>query len=533
MRLALIFPPSMPPTSPPCGIAYLKAYVGSCKSFDLNLHYHELAVKMLKEEKLPVEADIRGYVLEPDQLMEAVHVLKGKRKTFYNQNEYNRNISIIGTYFSKIDSYIREECMRYLFEDSASDEALQFFDELLSPITDYHPDLVGFSHFIFSQREFILGLAKFLKTEDIPIIVGGASIAHNPESYLSEVGAKKIDLSEIFDAAFYGEGELPLTDYLEGKKLENIPNIVYKKNKIIKNEESGLADLDELPIPDFSDFFLKEYYAPETILPVLTSKGCYWMRCTFCTHYKSYYKYRTRSIEKVISDLKELQKRYKANYFLLADEMIHPKRFDDLSHSILQEGLNIRYYSEVKPTRHFTAELLKKMHDSGVRALLWGVESGTQRILDLIDKGTHVADVEKVLKESHEAGIWNLIFLIVGYPTQTEEEAENDLAFLKRNKSCIGALGKSLFQLVVGSRIYEHPENFGIKNVEKDQDPFSDVCSYEVTEGLSKKEAKIFYEKHRSEYMRFYRMSPYFGRLRDHMLLFADHTSKNPLQVDR
>jgi hypothetical protein len=44
----------MPPTSPPCGIAYLKAYVGSCKSFDLNLHYHELAVKMLKEEKLVV-----------------------------------------------------------------------------------------------------------------------------------------------------------------------------------------------------------------------------------------------------------------------------------------------------------------------------------------------------------------------------------------------------------------------------------------------------------------------------------------------
>lgn len=529
MRLALVFPPSMPPTAPPCGIAYLKAFLKCGDLFDLNLAYHDAAAHMVNKGKLPVEADMAGYVLEPAHLKRAVHFLKNG-KEFFNPEEYNVNVSIFLNYMKKVDSYLTEQSMRYVFEDVIDDEALDFFEYLLSPVKKYHPDVVGFSQMILPQREFMWGLAKMLKKEDIPLIVGGASLSYNPEAYLSEVGAQKIDLSQFFDVIFYGEGELPLRAYIEGENLEKIPNIVYKENTMIKNKECGLQDIDVLPPPDFDDFPLREYYSPEIILPVLTSKGCYWMRCTFCVHHRSYYRYRVRSTEKVIQDLKELQKRYNAFYFNFTDEMIHPRRFDQLCESILQEKLNIRLYADAKPTKDFTPQLLRKMYTAGVRAVLWGVESGVQRVLDIIDKGTNVPDIETVLQTSHEAGIWNMIFVIMGYPTMTEDEIKKDITFLTRNEPYISTLARSLFQLEVGSRIHENPEKFCITTIEHNPDPFSAICRYEVSEGLLNREAERIYRRHRKTIMSISRISPYFGRLRDHMLLFADHLSLNPLR---
>ncbi len=533
MRVALIYPPSMPPTSPPCGISYLKGFLHSGKAFDLNLAYHETAVHMLNKGVLPVEAEINGYVLEPEHLKKAVNFFKGT-ENFYDQEEYNRNIQIFLNYFGKINTYVREECMKYLFADAADDEALTLLDQLLSPVTRYHPDLVGFSQMILQQREFILGLAKMLKAEGYAIVVGGASLSQHPECYVSSVGVKtKVDLSGMFDAAFYGEGELPLKAYTEGEPLEKIPNVVYKRkkgNKIVKNEETGLEDLDKLPVPDFEDFPLKDYYVPEVVLPLLTSRGCYWMRCTFCIHHSSYYSYRIRSVEKVVSDVRELQKIHQAHYFVFADEMIHPKRFDQLSSEILKEGLEIRYYTEVKPTREFTEDLLRKMYDSGVRALLWGVESGTQRVLDVIDKGTTVPDIEHVLKDSCTAGIWNMIFMIIGYPTQTEEEVKNDIVFLQRNQPYISTFTKSMFQLESGSIIYENPEKFDIAEIERNPDPFSTVCRYKVSKGLSNREALLVYRNNTEKLVNLSKISPHFGKLRDHMVLVADHMSGNPLK---
>ena len=100
MRLALIFPPSMPPTSPPCGIAYLKAFLGEGDLFDLNLLYHTTVLTMLKAGVLPVEADVSGYVLEPEHLEEAVAFLKGKE--FFDADEYNTKVSIFLNYMKRL-----------------------------------------------------------------------------------------------------------------------------------------------------------------------------------------------------------------------------------------------------------------------------------------------------------------------------------------------------------------------------------------------------------------------------------------------
>lgn len=525
MRLALIFPPSMPPTSPPCGIAYLKAFLQSGKSFDLNLSYHDIAARMLCRGELPLDT-IMGERAEPESLKEAVLFLK-RGKDFYDKEAYNKHIGIFFDYFNELYSYIQNESIRYC-EGSADDAVITLFEKVLSPVEQYHPDIVGFSQMILPQREVVLALADYLKSEDMTVVLGGASLWYNPEEYLSQKCGT--DLSQVFDAVFYGEGELPLKAYVEGEDPEKIPNIVYKTNHIIKNEERGFPNLDDLPCPDFSDFPLDEYYSPEIVLPLLTSRGCYWGRCTFCTHYSSYYAYRTRSVEKVISDVKELQKRYGASYFLLADEMIHPHRFNSISEALITEGLTIRYYTEAKPTREFTGNLLKKMYNSGVRALLWGVESGTQRVLDLMDKGTTVQGIEQVLQDSHAAGIWNMVFMIVEYPTQTTKEVENDITFLQKNAPHISTATGSLFTLEAGSRMYENPERFGIQKVDP-PGKVNPVCRYTLFQEIP--DADFLFKKYSVEFVVLSKVSWYFGKMRDHLLLFADNMSEHPLNVQQ
>ncbi|MBU6998439.1 MAG: radical SAM protein [Theionarchaea archaeon] len=518
MRLALVFPPSMPPTSPPCGIAYLKAYLGTGKAFDLNLDYHSILIDKAQKGELPPVV----YCESPEDVREAARFLKDS-DAFFDIEEYNRYMATFYDFFNNVYPPLQRACMKYL-EGSAGSWMMSFLDELTSPIKRYHPDVVGLSQMVFPQREICMALASYLKHEEYHVILGGASLWHNPEKYLS---CKKCDVSEVFDAVFYGEGELALRAYLDEEDLGKIPGIVYKKGAVIRNEKKNLVDLDGIPCPDYSDFLLEQYYTPEIVLPVLTSRGCYWKRCTFCTHHRSYTRYREQSIGKVLSDLKELQHRHGTSHFLLADEMVHPHRYNELSQCIIESGLDIRMYSEAKPTREFTGPLLEAMYAAGVRALLWGVESGTQRILDLMDKGICVHDVEKVLEASHEAGIWNMVFMIIGYPTQTWEESEQDIAFLQRNAPFVSTVTGSEFKLEEGSRMYEAPQDYGIKEAGPGGE-FSPVCQYIPEHPLEN--ADLLSKKYEVEFVVLSRGSWYFARMRDHMLLFADRMSKNPLK---
>ena len=80
-----------------------------------------------------------------------------------------------------------------------------------------------------------------------------------------------------------------------------------------------------------------------------------------------------------------------------------------------------------RPTGDFDRECLVLMYESGCRFVMWGLESGNQRVLDLIEKGTVLEDIRRVLRESAEAGLFNHVFTIFGYPTETWEEARDTL----------------------------------------------------------------------------------------------------------
>jgi len=157
-----------------------------------------------------------------------------------------------------------------------------------------------------------------------------------------------------------GEGEWPLLHILSGDAdSQPVPGVIRLKDGQLTSAPVAVEnDLDALGEPDFSDLDLRAYYSPKPVIPMLTSRGCYWRRCAFCVHYKSAgLTYRRRSIAAVIDELRH----HVANgvgHFALIDEMIAPARFSQLADAILAAGLDVHYYALAKPARQFDRELL-------------------------------------------------------------------------------------------------------------------------------------------------------------------------------
>ncbi len=329
----------------------------------------------------------------------------------------------------------------------------------------------------------------------------------------------------MVDCLFVGEGERGLAALAAcgERDLETVPGLVFvDKGRVRGNPPEAVKDLDELPLPDFSNFHLEAYHSPVPVLPYLSSRGCFWGRCAFCTHQKTYLAYREESVEKTVEALAALKERHGVSHFNLVDEMIHPNRFRSLAQALVRKSLRVRWSAYAKPTRGFDGDTLNELHRAGLRVVLWGVESGSQRVLDAMKKGVRVEDAGRVLTSSHGAGIWNLVFLLFGFPSETEAEWEATLGFLEDHRESVDALSKSRFVLVAGSDVMENPHRFGISEVlgRDGRDPISIAHDYRVSIGLTPEEVQDGFERQIPLLDRFGR-SPHFGVLRDHLLVHA------------
>ncbi|MBI5065148.1 radical SAM protein [Candidatus Woesearchaeota archaeon] len=325
-------------------------------------------------------------------------------------------------------------------------EKPEFFDVLLKNIREEKPDIVGFSIVYSSQAFYAHALMKELK--EVTKIVGGPS-----------VNDKIIALADKFL-----KNEIEFLDF-------------------IKEEKTDHEKLNFDTFPDFNIYDLKEYFTPKPVIPLKTSSTCYYQKCTFCAHYAKvpYVEYKIPLIEKTIINSGQ-------KYFFLIDDMTHITRLLKLAE--MMKPLNIQWACQLRPTKEYTYEILKKLKESGLTFIMWGVESGSNRILNLMKKGTNTNYVEKVLEDSKKAGIQNITYIMFGFPTETKEEFLETIDLLKRNGKNIDLVSIAVFGLQKGTPVYTAPLDFGIKKInEEERIILEPKISYELENGLTQAEA--------------------------------------------
>lgn len=288
-------------------------------------------------------------------------------------------------------------------------------------------------------------------------IAGGAHAVNEPESCIVDVGV---------NVAVMNEGEVILPEILNKNEWNEIKGITYKNNngEIINNGKSELIeDLDKLPFParhliDFSKYagtaeFGFLLHKNEKWTPVITSRGCPYL-CTFCANWRVMGRdTRDRSPENVLEELKEIKYVNGINTVLFLDDTftLRPERVEKLCNLMIQENLNLKWSCQTRVD--VSKDLLELMKKAGCALVAFGVESGSNKVLRIIKKGTNINIVKNAFKISHEVGLRRKAFFIVGLPGEEKEDFEMSIKLAKEINP--EYLWVSKFSPVPGSEYYE------------------------------------------------------------------------------
>ncbi|MDD5440554.1 MAG: radical SAM protein, partial [Candidatus Omnitrophica bacterium] len=238
-----------------------------------------------------------------------------------------------------------------------------------------------------------------------------------------------------------GEPEYTLLDLAvsirDKQDLRAVKGLIYKDHgRVIRNEPRPfIEDLDRLPMPAWEFVNIKKYCLPITNRPfllVLTGRGCPYP-CTFCAAGTFYGKKpRMRSPGKIVAEMKAVRERYGVNDFLFWSENAIMDRGQMLAiaRGLAEEVPGVRWVSNGRADMA-DEELLKAMRKAGCWMIGYGVEAGTQRVLDMMHKNITVADIERAVRLTKKCGIEVTGHVIVGFPGETGEDVAATIALVK------------------------------------------------------------------------------------------------------
>lgn len=231
-----------------------------------------------------------------------------------------------------------------------------------------------------------------------------------------------------------------------------------------------LRALDELPHPDYDDFPWDRY--PHRIVPVLTGRGCGWARCTFCADIVTANGrgYRSRRPDLVLDEIEAQTRRYATRNVTFLDIKLNSNlaMWDALAHELPSRVPGVKWicavHVGVDEANGLSAKQLDVAARAGLSRVTFGLESGSQRVLDAMDKGTRVESNAAFLRHASEAGISVRCTLIQGYPGEDAGDLERTAEFLERNAAWLDRVRLNRFNALVGARF--------AKDYEKDRSRF-------------------------------------------------------------
>lgn len=349
-------------------------------------------------------------------------------------------------YFEKSVRQAAEELRGYILETGLNaeshtleryigvvDNAGRCVESLFHSIRWEDYDVVGFS-LLMGQTVSSLALAKRIKEAhpDISIIIGGAQTQ-------SPMGEEMLRSFRDFDYVLQGEADGIAAPFIQelrlGKRNDFVTRGVLYRDEAGQVHSSGDAapfhDLDSLPVPDFTDFFAQmdglglTHIAP--YLPLETSRGCWWGQkhhCTFCGIDDTIMVYRSKSPERALQEIVTLSQRHQYTEFFNVDSIINFKFFNELL-PVLGElrrkrHWDLTFFFETKS--NISRDQARRFRYGGVNHVQPGLESFSDHVLELMDKGTTaIRQIQclKLLAEQEIIASWNLI---IRNPGETETD---------------------------------------------------------------------------------------------------------------
>ena len=306
--------------------------------------------------------------------------------------------------------------------------------QLEEKIKEFSPDVVGvqvFSLTILNALDVLRAVKKLNK--EIITVVGGPHLALYPVETIS---------FENIDYGIIGEGEITLyelVDAIEKKQQDfsKICGLAYKLGGqvIINEKRQEIENLDEIPLIDRSLLKIERYSSYFTYgkknTNIATSRGCPY-DCIFCCKTSS--NFRPHSVKYVLADIKNCLNLKIKEIFAVDDTFsLDIERAKEICREIIDQKLDFDWYINTR-INTVDDELLCLLKKAGCRQINYGIESGSQKILDGLKKNINVSEAKKRVRATQKAGIKTLCYFMIGLPGETKKELNLTIQFIKETK---------------------------------------------------------------------------------------------------
>ncbi|WP_066721745.1 B12-binding domain-containing radical SAM protein [Sphingomonas pituitosa] len=322
------------------------------------------------------------------------------------------------------------------------------------------PDILLLSAYL-QHHATVVEIGKRAKAAGVPLLLGGPAFNMKgvADSWRSVPG---------LTAIFGGEADVVLPDLVDtvirGGDLLAFDGVTLPDGRRSR-PAPPFRPVDTSPVPDFADFPWDRYRV--RIVPMMTGRGCQWARCSFCSDVVSVNgrTFRTRSLESVLHEMREQSRRHATTNFLFLDLKLNsnPAMFRGIAEHAQDVVPGAQWIGTVhvdtRADNGLSRADLRAAAAGGMRRVSFGLESGSQRMLDLMQKGATVEGNAAFIRHAFEAGISVRCTMFKGYPGETAADLAETAAFLEAHAPYLDRVRFNDFSILEDTPVWQQMQD--------------------------------------------------------------------------
>ena len=408
---------------------------------------------------------------------------------YFEVSRYGERLAAANPYFDDLYATLMAEPS---FTSGILEQLVEIYLE------ETQPSVVGLTVPFPGNMLGALRIAQACKNinPDLPVVMGGGFVN-------TELRAlKDIRVFEFVDFICLDDGERPLLtllEYLKGEReLDDLVRTYFLaedetgKPYVHLNENATLHDIpqtevgapiyDGLPLDDYLSLCemlnpMHRIWSDGRWNKLTIAHGCYWRKCSFCDVSLDYIdRYDEAGADILVDRIEQLIEETGQTGFHFVDEAAPPKALFALARRLIERGVVISWWGNIRFEKTFTVERCQLLADSGCIAVSGGLEVASDRLLKLMKKGVSVEQVARVTKAFSDSGILVHAYLMYGFPTQTEQETLDALEMVRQmmQEGCFQSAYWHRFAATIHSPIGLNPEDYGITLIERPETQFAE-----------------------------------------------------------
>ncbi len=357
-------------------------------------------------------------------------------------------------------------------ENEVFDTTFSSFEEQKKFIDEHRPKYIGVYTNLMSKLN-VIRLINYVKSrpelQKTTIFVGGPDVTYNVENYLG-IGADVVIIGEGEQTTFelISTMEVPFNPF-----LDHIDGIAYKNatGEITRTKERArIKEVDSLPWPARNKIDISKYldtwkkYHGKSTLNLNTQRGCPYT-CRWCSTAVYGQSYRRRSPEEVVKEMLHLQDTYSVESIWFVDDVftVSHEWLKKFKEQVRLHDLNMPYECISRADR-MNEEVIELLQESGCYRIWIGAESGSQEIIDAMDRRVEVGKVQEMIQKCNEAGIETGTFIMLGYPGEKKADIKATVQHLKKSNPTHFTI--TITYPIKGTSLYNQLENEFVKKLD-------------------------------------------------------------------